>query len=65
MLGMNTYNNAQHTAESMQLRPCDILPLVKARAKDHPYELSHLKREKYPKAQRKAKIRRRLTSVAV
>lgn len=29
----------------MQLRPCDILPLVKARAKDHPYELRHLKRE--------------------
>lgn len=29
----------------MQLRPCDILPLVKARAKDHPYEFSHLKRE--------------------
>ena len=42
---MKKLQNAQHTAESMQLRPCDILPLVKARAKDHPYELRHLKRE--------------------
>ena len=42
---MKNNKNAQHTAESMHIRPSDILPLVKARAKNHPYELLQLESE--------------------
>lgn len=44
MLGMITIEkNAQHTAESMPIRPQDILTLVKANATNHPQDLQTLK----------------------
>lgn len=42
---MTHKENAQHTAESMHIRHYDILPLVKARAKNHPSDLLQLERE--------------------
>lgn len=44
MLGMiNLEKNAQHTAESMPIRPQDILTLVKANVTNHPQDLQTLK----------------------